>query len=289
MNETYYNIGDIIFNVKSDLPYELPEGNAKNFRIHPTDTDFTYEFKKNENIAEYIAESTYVADAIFAHEYLNKNKDFFRGFLWKDNFYDSILDINWEKRTGIISYISSGILIEQFLKGSNFLNYLCLERIFTLFDALLLHSSHITIGDEALLFSAPSGTGKSTQAELWEKYENAKIINGDRTLLRRNEGIWYAYGCPMCGTSEIYLQSKKPLKAIIILEQSERNTLHELTTGEKFSLLYPQLTIQRWDRQMVLKNMELLENLIENIPIWKYSCTKDKDAVEDLKEALGIS
>ncbi|WP_370839368.1 hypothetical protein [Intestinibacter bartlettii] len=56
-----------------------------------------------------------------------------------------------------------------------------IEQVLNAFNAFYTCTAHSLIGkDKGILFSAPSGTGKSTQADLWEKYENAEIINGDR-------------------------------------------------------------------------------------------------------------
>lgn len=68
---------------------------------------------------------------------------------------------------------------------------------------VVLHSSYIiTQRGEALLFSAPSGTGKSTQAELWRSYAGAKVINGDRALVKAENGVT-ANGILFSGTSGI--------------------------------------------------------------------------------------
>ena len=71
-----------------------------------------------------------------------------------------------------------------------------MELVFIINQGFQLHASVINWKDKGILFSAPSGTGKSTQADLWKKYEGAKVINGDRALIRKRKrrvyGLWFS-------------------------------------------------------------------------------------------------
>ena len=69
----------------------------------------------------------------------------------------------------------------------------------------ILHASYIEYNNKAILFAAPSGVGKSTQASLWKEYKDATIVNDDRVLIGCNNENWYAYGYPSTGSSKICL------------------------------------------------------------------------------------
>ncbi|MCD7808710.1 MAG: hypothetical protein LUH02_05150 [Erysipelotrichaceae bacterium] len=166
-------------------------------------------------------------------------------------------------------------------------NMMGLERILLQFDGLLLHSSFIRYKDMGILFSASSGVGKSTQADLWVKYENAEILNGDRAGLRKQKDEWYAYGLPYAGSSKIYRNENAPIKAIIMLEQAPLNEIRKLSPREAMMLIYPQITIHTWDRRYVEKILPLIEDLVTTIPIYKLRCLPDKGAVEAVKKCLG--
>ena len=104
---------------------------------------------------------------------------------------------------------------------------------------VVLHSSYIiTQRGEALLFSAPSGTGKSTQAELWRSYAGAKVINGDRALVKAENGVT-ANGILFSGTSGISENVTAPLRAIVLLRQSEKNEIRSVSGKEAFMRLLP--------------------------------------------------
>lgn len=280
----YYSIGDINLEIINDFPYSMPDGNAADFRTQKRNPDFSYIFKQVRSIPLYIKNTSVIDDIGFAHDLKTENGEIFRAFLWEEKFYDTVLKL--EENRGTIYYLSANILAERFINGFNYINYLGLEQVISKYNGIVLHSSHIVIDEKSILFSAPSGTGKSTQAFLWENYENAKIINGDKTLLRKKNNTWHAYGCPMCGTSNIHLQGNFPIRAIIMLNQGNENKLSILSPVEAFSLIYPQITTSSWNQQLVLKNLELLEDLIANVPIYKYSCTKEKEAVTTLKNII---
>ena len=77
-------------------------------------------------------------------------------------------------------------------KQINLMNYLAFEDVLVNHQGFILHSSFISWQNNGILFTAPSGTGKSTQADLWKKYEDADIYNGDRTIIRKILRFWLA-------------------------------------------------------------------------------------------------
>ena len=56
---------------------------------------------------------------------------------------------------------------ERFAQNANWLLYLALERPLLHYGRLILHASAVLYHERAILFAAPSGGGKSTQAEIW--------------------------------------------------------------------------------------------------------------------------
>ncbi|WP_307993476.1 hypothetical protein [uncultured Intestinibacter sp.] len=153
-------------------------------------------------------------------------------------------------------------------------------------NAFLLHSSFIRWNGKAILFSAPSGTGKSTQAELWEKYEDADIINGDKAGVRKLEDGWMAYGLPFAGSSDIFRNEKAPISHIIVLRQGKENKLHRLSLREAFIKIYSETTLHTWDEEFQNNIINMITNLVQNVSIYQYECLPDKSAVDFLKENI---
>ena len=286
LERVYYRIGDLVFELISDLPYPIEFGPSQSFRIAPEKPDYTYRLFKGQSMPEFIGDVTVKDSEGIYCELVNAEGTYFRSVACSDQFFDTAVRL--ESDGGQIMYLSYSLLAERFKRGFDPTNLFALEHVFFERGGMILHSSHVNVKGKALLFSAPSGTGKSTQADLWAEYEGAKVMNGDRTLLRKKEGVWTAYGCPMCGTSNIHQQGSEPIYAIVMLEQGKENCVQKLSAGEAFSLIYPQITVPKWKRELVFKAMELIDDLIASIPIYKYSCTKDKDAVTILKRELDL-
>lgn len=162
----------------------------------------------------------------------------------------------------------------------------CLERLAMEQNALILHSAYMCRKGKAVLFSAPSGIGKSTQAGLWERYRGTRTINGDRSLLLQKPDGWYAAGWPICGSSEICNNEAFPLEAIVMLSQSPQNRIRRLRGAEAFRELFPQITVNAWNREFQTKAMDCLEQLLSEIPVYHLACNISEDAVCCLEKCL---
>lgn len=167
-----------------------------------------------------------------------------------------------------------------------FVSLLALEKRLLGADSLVLHTAYIVHEGAAILFSAPSETGKSTQAGLWERFRGSRTVNGDRGLLRKADGRWFADGWPVCGSSEICNVEAYPIRAIVMLSQAKEDRCQRLNPGSAFSQVYSQITINRWNRADTVKAMDLIEDLVRSVPVYHLGCTISEDAVACLEGAL---
>lgn len=176
---------------------------------------------------------------------------------------------------------------ERYLEYSrNILEAINIEQILNTKGAFILHSSFVKYNDNAILFSAPSGTGKSTQADLWNKYENAEIINGDRAGIRKIDNQWMAYGLPYAGSSRIFKNKSAKISNIIILKQGKQNKLKKLSPREAFIKIYSETTIHTWDSEFQENIINMITDLVQEIPVYLYECLPDKSAVDFLKSMI---
>lgn len=167
-----------------------------------------------------------------------------------------------------------------------FTSLFALERRMIRQDSLILHCAYMEYQGKAILFSAPSETGKSTQAGLWERYRGSRTVNGDRALLRKIENRWTACGWPVCGSSEICHLGDTPIYAIVMLRQGKVNQAERLSPIQAFALLYAQITINQWNRDFVQQAIILLEELVAQIPVYQLTCDMTEDAVRCLEAVL---
>ena len=147
------------------------------------------------------------------------------------------------------------------------------------YDGLLLHSSAVMMDGEAYLFSAPSGTGKSTHTQLWLQVfgDRAKILNDDKPAMRLENGVWYAYGTPWSGKYDYSVNTKVPLAGICILSRGDENRILPYGGAKAIHDILTQ-TIRSSDADAMIKLLELLDQLVTAVPVWKMECTPDPEA-----------
>lgn len=169
---------------------------------------------------------------------------------------------------------------------SSILNLIGLEKILLDNQAFLLHSSFIRYRCRGILFSAPCGTGKSTQADLWEKFRGSDTLNGDRAGVRCIDGAWTAFGMPFAGTSGIYRNESAPLTAIVTLAQGPENVIRRLRPMEAVRKLLPECSCRRWDPAFMNGMLDLLLQLVSQVPVYHLECRPDEGAVNLLHDTL---
>ena len=168
---------------------------------------------------------------------------------------------------------------EYYSQEIHLLHLLGIEEVLINHQALLLHSSVVKIGEHTVLFSGPSGIGKSTQARLWETHLGAKVINGDRCVIRKKKDTFWGCGSPWSGTSGIYSKEQAPIKGIFILKQASANSVRRLGI-EAFKALYTQCIVNTWNTEFVEQITELLSQILERVPVYELACRPDEEAVE---------
>lgn len=164
----------------------------------------------------------------------------------------------------------------------NILRMLPMRRIMTEHRVLFFHASQIGLGDRGILFTAPSGTGKTTQAKLWRDHRGAQILCNDRTLTDGH----LTYGYPTDGSEPVITGERRRLGAIVVLEQSPENSVRRLRPREILPHIMPQLVLDTWDPDSTSAAAELVLDLIPRIPFYLLSCTPDEHAVQCLEQQL---
>lgn len=162
-----------------------------------------------------------------------------------------------------------------------------LELLLTKLGIFSLHSSLVRRREgDAILFTAPSGTGKSTQAGLWEQFAGAETLNGDRSMIRRVDGVWTAFGSPFAGTSGIYRNEHAPIRALIVLRQAPENTIRRLSLAEAFRAIYSESVVPRWHQDAHQRVISLVTEIVSEVPVYLLACTPDERPVTLLRNTL---
>ena len=144
---------------------------------------------------------------------------------------------------------------------------------------LMLHSSAVVVDGKAYLFTADSGTGKSTHTGLWLKLfgDRAYILNDDKPAIRALEDGVFAYGTPWSGKTDMNINVKAPIAGICFLERSENNWIERVDSNTALAGILNQ-TIRPFE----MKGMDLLlshiEKVITNVPVFKMGCNISHEA-----------
>ena len=214
-----FRIGDFCFCVISELPYAAPD-RFQQFSIEAGRPEYTYHIQKVQTLSGL--EGKRIARRPDMEVFQDGTKESrLIGIKGTSGYYACYREISSGKADIWVTKLVRELMPSDTVYGSLF----ALDRRMIEHGGLILHCAYIEYNGRGILFSAPSGVGKSTQASLWEKYRNSVTVNGDRALLRKKEGKWLACAWPVCGSSQICKRVDVPVHAIVMLCQGKKNSV----------------------------------------------------------------
>ena len=149
------------------------------------------------------------------------------------------------------------------------------------YDTFVFHGSVVAVDGQGYLFTAKSGTGKSTHTALWREYlgDKAVMINDDKPMLKITDSGVTAYGTPYNGKHRLGCNMSVPLKAICILTRGEKNSIVRIDKAEAYAMLLQQVYRPQDPLQMA-KTLKLVDRLAANTELYKLACNMDIEAAE---------
>lgn len=190
-------------------------------------------------------------------------------------------DILFERQKSEQEDILEGIPVRRFsneyLETLAVYRKICTELLNR--DTLLFHGSVIAVDGKGYLFTAKSGTGKSTHTSLWRRAfgERAEMINDDKPLLKIKENGILACGTPWNGKHRLGCNKIVPLKAICILERDVNNHIHKIDGQDALPMLMQQ-SFRTGKPADMMKLLDLLELIMNKTTIYRLRCNMDPDA-----------
>ena len=143
-----------------------------------------------------------------------------------------------------------------------------------------LHGVTIRCDNQVIILSAPSGTGKTTLAELLQKYKNAEVVNGDFALLSYCENGVYFEPTPFCGTSRQAGNNRVKVDRIIFLEQAAENHMRRLHVQQALKRMMSNVFVPEWDARMVESVLNNVMNIVSILPISVLAFAPVKEATD---------
>lgn len=152
--------------------------------------------------------------------------------------------------------------------------------------AFILHASNITVDGEAILFTAPSGTGKSTQAHYWRDERGAELVNEDRAIVFPKDGMYYAAGCWAMGSGDVCRNVTAPIRAIVVLSQGKENVVAKPSSAELLSKIVPQCSFDDKSITGRIQIIEAVSKMIDKVNIVSFACRNEKESVSELEKFI---
>ena len=151
----------------------------------------------------------------------------------------------------------------------------------------LFHGSVISVDGQAYLFTAKSGTGKSTHTALWRELfgSRAIMVNDDKPLLELSENGVTVHGTPWNGKHNLGTNISVPLKAICVLERGDKNMIERMQAAEAFPMILQQSNRSITADKMI-KTLELLEETLKRVPAYRLKCNMDIEAAKVAFEGM---
>ncbi len=145
------------------------------------------------------------------------------------------------------------------------------------FNTFLMHGAVVAVGDKAWLFTAPSGTGKTTHINLWLKnIPGSYVVNGDKPLIRVGDECT-VYGTPWAGKEGMNRNVGVKLCGIVILNRGAENHIEKVHMTQILPVLIQQ-SYRPKDKVELEKTLSLLSRLGKMIPMYQLYCNMNPDA-----------
>ena len=198
-------------------------------------------------------------------------------------------DIEFERERSAREDEAEGLPVRHFSDG--YLETLAvLRRIaerMPFYDTILFHGSCVAVDGLGYLFTAKSGTGKSTHTRLWREYlgDRAVMINDDKPMIRLTGEGPVACGTPWDGKHHLSTNMSVPLKGLCLLERGETNVIRRISPFEAFPGLVQQ-TYRPLDREAAVRTLDLVGRLAESVSLFRLSCNMDPQAAVTAYEAM---
>lgn len=147
--------------------------------------------------------------------------------------------------------------------------------------AVLLHASVVRQNGWAYAFTAPSGTGKSTQTGLWVRFlDGCDLINDDSPVVRVIDDDVYIYGGPWSGKTPCYRRVRSRLAAITKISRAKENSVDKMSVVEAFATFVSATSSMRWDNGIFDNICDTAEKIIKRISFYVLHCLPDKESAE---------
>ena len=155
------------------------------------------------------------------------------------------------------------------------------------YDAFVVHGAAVVMDERAYLFTAPSGTGKTTHVRFWRFSfgDRAWYLNGDKPILRKTPAGFTVCGTPWRGKEGNGVNAERPIQGICLLHRGQENRIAPAESAELVRFLARQIYIPS-DPDRAGKLLDLLDECCRSVPTWSMDCSLNIQAAGVAWEAM---
>ncbi len=159
------------------------------------------------------------------------------------------------------------------------------------YDAFVFHGSVINFDGRAYLFTAKSGVGKTTHTRLWlsEFKGRARVLNGDKPVIRVIDSAVYASGTPWRGKEQYGEPGVLPLAGIAFLERAKENEAYPENPDAAITRFATQAHIPKSDAAAGIKMLRLFNKVLMSVPLITLKCNMEPSAAHTAYEAFRLA
>ncbi|MBI9060594.1 MAG: hypothetical protein JEZ14_01310 [Marinilabiliaceae bacterium] len=296
MNQSrFYDIGGLMIEVIYQSPFLVfdPRGGAVGF-------------EECEKSSQWIINVDHLAniDLSDSHVLFEGVREFQANipYKWSIHLIDGFRTIFFEfenhhhikRGTAVIDYDQTTVSINLELLGNEIfpldpffhpLGVLVLNEIISDSNGFMIHASGVNDHGNGYLFSAVSGTGKSTMADLWAQ-KGATVINDDRLIVRSSAGgDFFIYNTPMPYYSDV--TKSAPVKACFLLKQATENYIARLTEIQSVLGMMGNCIQHLYSQSRIENHMMLIQNLVQQCDVFEVGFKPDTDIVDLIRQEFG--
>ncbi len=232
-----------------------------------------------------------IADKVILIKNVNDNvKERCGGFVTRSEGYDFSVTTDSEniRREREINGDESG---ERF--GDEYLEYIALNRKLAEkmldYDTFLMHGSVVCVGDDAFMFTAASGVGKTTRTMFFlDQIEGSFVVNGDKPFLTINDSFVSVHGTPWAGKENLGTNTTKRLRAVVFLERSEKSEIKEISYSEAFLGLLGQVYMPK-SPELRAKTLDLIAKLDKKLKFYRWKTNLDDTDMKKIYRKIAES
>lgn len=283
--KTFLKIADI--NIGLDgCDYDYVKYRLRDYICSESCNNIEISYNENINIikpeGEFVAQNDYRIFIKEGTEYINYD------ILSKPESVTALMasDKDWSQINAQLSDVETlggaSLSVRLFNMLGEIFKYALIKR-----NGFVVHSSSLAYKNNGILFSAPSGTGKSTHTALWERVykEDVEIINDDMPAIRKIDGVWNLCGTPWSGKSEKNTNKCVPLKAFVFLERGEKNELISLSAAQGVFRIMNQTLLPVY-KELMNEMMDNISDALKNVPCYILKCNISEEAPKIVKEGI---